>query len=125
VEFHLIEISDIVAWKNNCGGECLSKQCIFDHNIYKLESLVCINSITGYFHTITVLVYANGKVYDMPRGPMSHMTYPLKGKTITKGTKGNPIGILQTLFFRHLHQKGEATAEEVKERYLKKGYVRI
>ena len=105
-----VETFNVLKWRKNCGGECLYKQCTFDHDNYKLNAIVCINEDTGYYHTINTYEYPDGTISAGKN--IIGSKYPLKGKKVNK--KVNKDGTAETVI-----QKG---AEEVKARYLKKGY---
>jgi hypothetical protein len=111
-----VEAFDVLEWRKNCGGECLHKQCKFDHNNYKLNAIVCINDDTGYYHTINTYEYPDGTISAGKN--IIGSKYPLKGKKVNKKVKKD--GTAETVI-----QKGDQTAEEVKARYLKKGYKEI
>ena len=104
---------DLLAWREECGGDCLQKQCEFDHTNYKLIALVCVNGDTGFFHTINTYEYPDGTISVGKN--ITGNKYPLKGKKINRKTKKD--GETQTTTL-----KGTQTADEVKERYVKKGY---
>jgi hypothetical protein len=106
-----VEPFDVLGWRKNCGGECLLKQCTFDHSNYKLNALVCVNEETGYYHTINTYEYPDGTISAGKN--IIGSKYPLKGKKISKKAKDSAEAIIQ---------KGDETSEEVKARYLKKGY---
>jgi hypothetical protein len=54
-----VEEFNVLEWRKNCGGECLHKQCTFDHDNYKLNAIICINEDTGYYHTINTYEYTD------------------------------------------------------------------
>jgi hypothetical protein len=107
---------DPVAWAKEYGSVHLSKRCTFDHDKYKLEAHVAINSQTGYYYTINAYRYPNG-VLSLGKKNAEANKFPLKGKKVTK-----TITIKKTGKQEKRVNKGTETAEQLLARYLKNDY---
>jgi hypothetical protein len=110
---------DLTRWIEEHGGVHLQKACDFEIQGFKVVSHVCFDERGGFYHTLNVYHYPDGRV-SLGQNSKGGNKYPLKGKRLVLFDDSNQKHVLvgrksMAEVISHFQSRGYSRMETAKE----------